>query len=241
MTLVRDTATDPRVRERRGWRQVVDGKGGGSWAHIAGRVLVVWMVTYVEACLRIEKCNEGLYLHDVAMNVKPLPSRLIHSLAELDEFEAEALANGFEGVMLRPAAHSVYKYGRSTLNEGLLLKVKRFTHAEAKIIGYEELMNNLNPEFKDELGRTKRTSHKDYLVRSGMIGSYIVSSPQWDKPFKVSCSAMSHAEKKERFRMFNLDLGKTIRFKYLAHGMKDVPRHGVYDGFRAEEDAEALA
>ena len=47
MTLVRDTATDPRVRERRGWRQVVDGKGGGSWAHIAGRVLVVWMVTYV--------------------------------------------------------------------------------------------------------------------------------------------------------------------------------------------------
>ena len=38
---------DTRVRERRGWRQVVDGKGGGSWAHIAGRVLVVWIVTYV--------------------------------------------------------------------------------------------------------------------------------------------------------------------------------------------------
>ena len=44
---MRDTASETRARERRGWRQVVDGKGGGSWAHIAGRVLVVWMVTYV--------------------------------------------------------------------------------------------------------------------------------------------------------------------------------------------------
>jgi len=47
VTLVRDAASDTRVRERRGWRQVVDGKGGGSWAHIAGRVLVVWIVTYI--------------------------------------------------------------------------------------------------------------------------------------------------------------------------------------------------
>ena len=47
MTLVRDATGETRARERRGWRQVVDGKGGGSWAHIAGRVLVVWLVTYV--------------------------------------------------------------------------------------------------------------------------------------------------------------------------------------------------
>ena len=57
MTLVRDTATDTRVRERRGWRQVVDGKGGGSWAHIVGRVLVVWMVTYV--VLRTDDATSG--------------------------------------------------------------------------------------------------------------------------------------------------------------------------------------
>ena len=56
MTLVRD-AGESRVSAKRGWRQVVDGKGGGSWAHIAGRVLVVWMVTYL--VLRADDATSG--------------------------------------------------------------------------------------------------------------------------------------------------------------------------------------
>lgn len=174
--------------------------------------------------------------------VEMLDHTIIGTLSDLDAFEGDALAAGFEGVMLRPCGSGKYKYGRSTVNEGLLLKVKRFSHDEARIIGYVELMHNGNEAFKDELGRTARTSHKEFKIPSGHIGAYICKAPKWgDQPFRVSCGSMTMAERKERFRLFNFDLGRTIRFKHLSHGAVDLPRHGVFDGFRAEEDAESLA
>src|ERR1700739_3694226 len=96
----------------------------------------------------------------------------ITDMAGLDAYEAECLEEGFEGVMLRKPK-SPYKFGRSTVKEGYLLKVKRFAHDEAEIIGFEELMHNGNESFKNELGRTTRSDSKDGLFRSGMIGAYI--------------------------------------------------------------------
>jgi len=74
--------------------------------------------------------------------IKLLP-RVINSAEELDAFEAACLRDGFEGVMLRSPSGR-YKFGRSTLKENLLLKLKRFEDAEAQIIGFEELSHNAN-------------------------------------------------------------------------------------------------
>lgn len=159
----------------------------------------------------------------------------LNSMADLDCYEADIISQGFEGVMLR-APESPYKFGRSTVKEGYLLKVKRFAHDEAKIIGFEELMHNGNEATVDELGRTKRSEAKDGLYRSGMIGAYVVENPRWPKPFNVSCGSMSHDEKRVALLKASEDLGRILRFKHLPHGAKDVPRHPLFAGFRDEDD-----
>lgn len=169
--------------------------------------------------------------------VSMLPQRFIQSVEELEAYEAEQIALGYEGIMLRRPG-TPYKHGRSTVSEGYLMKVKRYSHEEAKIIGYEELMHNANEAFKDELGKTKRSETQDGLYPSGMIGSYIVENPKYAKSFKISCGSMDHKERKARLESIDEDNGKTVRYKFLPHGTKDVPRHGLYAGFRDLDDLQ---
>ncbi|HQT78610.1 MAG TPA: hypothetical protein PLD10_16270 [Rhodopila sp.] len=68
--------------------------------------------------------------------VRPWDHDYITHPQQLVAFEARCLTNGFEGVMLRSPS-GVYKQGRSTFNEHILLKLKRFEDAEAEIIGFE--------------------------------------------------------------------------------------------------------
>jgi DNA ligase-1 len=172
---------------------------------------------------------------DLQKYIKVVPQQVLVDMEALDNFESEMLQEGFEGIIVR-SINGHYKFGRSTVAEGLLLKVKRFAHEEATVTGFEELMHNGNEAFTNELGRTSRSSHKENLVPSGMIGAYIVKSPKYSKPFRVSCGSMKHDERRERWEKRHLDLGGLLRFKHLPHGAKDVPRHGLYAGFRDPDD-----
>jgi DNA ligase-1 len=167
--------------------------------------------------------------------LKTLDQTVINDLFELDLYEAHCIEEGFEGVMLR-SPDSPYKFGRSTVKEGHLLKVKRFAHDEATIIGFEELMHNGNEATTNELGRTKRSTAKDGLVPAGMMGAYIVKHPDYEKPFNVSCGSMSKIERKARWDLREFDIGKLCRYKHLPHGAKDVPRHPLFAGFRSPDD-----
>ena len=60
--------------------------------------------------------------------------QVVINLDVLLEVENEWLGLGYEGVMLRDI-EGLYKFGRSTLRERGLLKLKRFCDSEAKIIG----------------------------------------------------------------------------------------------------------
>jgi DNA ligase-1 len=162
--------------------------------------------------------------------------KMIRSLVELESYEQEQLARGFEGVMVRSLT-GPYKFGRSTVKEGYLLKVKRHITAEAEIIGFEELMHNDNEAFKDELGRTKRSDHAENLRPSGMIGSFIVKSKEWPTNFKISAGSMTHDEKRAAFLAYESEFhGKIARYSYFPYGVVDVPRHGIFDGIRPVQD-----
>ena len=52
---------------------------------------------------------------------------------ELIDYEQGAVEDGYEGVMLRDPS-APYKYGRSTVRKGYLLKLKRFEDSEAEVI-----------------------------------------------------------------------------------------------------------
>lgn len=163
---------------------------------------------------------------------------LVHSPEELTAYEVWATEKGFEGVMLR-SRDGRYKFGRSTLKESILLKLKRFEHDECVILDFEELMHNENEAYINELGKTARSTHAENLVPSGMLGAFVCSSPKWPGvEFNVSATTMPHDMRRwaweHRHRLGN----RFLRGKHFSHGAKDRPRHMQWDGFREEWDMD---
>lgn len=161
--------------------------------------------------------------------VEVVEHRIIRTVEELDRFEVVQLSQGYEGVMLR-APHAPYKHGRSTLKEGWLLKLKRFSDAEATVIGVEELQHNHNAATRDELGRTKRSSHKQNKVAGAKLGALLCRTADGIE-FAIG-SGFTDAEKQQLWQVRDTLPGRIVKFKHFEHGAKDAPRHPVFLGFR---------
>ncbi len=166
------------------------------------------------------------------VTVRLLKNTLIHNLPELLAYEQKMLAAGYEGVMLRDP-NSPYKHGRSSEREGYLLKLKRFSDAEAEIIGTEEHMHNDNVAFKDELGRTKRSSHQENQIGTNTLGAFVCKGINEFSgvEFKIG-TGLDAAQRKQLWLQRNDIIGKVIKYKYFDIGVKDAPRHPVFLGFR---------
>lgn len=164
-----------------------------------------------------------------------LPHEPITNRTEMAEFEKTAINDGFEGIMLRDP-NGRYKFGRSTVIENLLLKVKRFVSEEATIVAVEEQVENLNQSTVDALGRAKKSVSKEDQAGTGMAGAFVVRSPRWPETFRISASSLSHKARKQAWDNPEAYLGKLARFKYFPHGVVDAPRHGVFEAIRGAED-----
>jgi DNA ligase-1 len=158
----------------------------------------------------------------------------INSQAELEAFEKKALADGYEGVMIRTIT-GPYKYGRSTLREGTLLKLKRFTDVEAKVIGFEQRMHNANEATKNELGHTKRSSAKAGMVPMAQLGALLVREIKSGNEYSVG-SGFTEALRIELWKAPSALIGQIITVKYFDYGIKDVARFPVFRGFRDPRD-----
>ena len=169
-----------------------------------------------------------------------VPHRLIWSLEELIAFENECVGQGYEGVMLN-APDAEYKHGRSSEREGILLKVKRFVDAEAKIVGCYPEMENTNVATTNELGRTTRSAAKGGKVEKDTLGGFEVRSINgtFDTVLHdVAVSPMTHAERKAVWESYKAGkvIGKIITYKYFPVGSEAKPRHPLFKGFRHAED-----
>lgn len=164
--------------------------------------------------------------------VKVLP-QLIHNEDELECFESAVLDLGYEGAMLRDP-DGAYKCGRSTRNEGLLLKLKRFLDSEAEVVGFEEKMHNGNEATKDAFGRTKRSSHRENLSPLGTLGALVVRDIKTGVQFNMAGFTAEVAadiwSKRKKL------VGALAKYKYFPVGVKDAPRHPTFLGFRSKED-----
>lgn len=160
---------------------------------------------------------------------------LVQDLASVLRYEEKWVVNeGYEGVMLR-SLEGRYKEGRSTFNEGYLLKVKRFEPGEATIISSFEMMHNDNVAETNELGRTKRSSAQENLRAAGVLGGFNVRDVETGVTFSVGSGF--NAQQKEQFWAEREQLnGKIIRYKSLQVGAMDKPRHPIFLGFRDKED-----
>lgn len=168
--------------------------------------------------------------------VRILDAETINNQEELLAYEEGCLTMGYEGLMLRKP-EGRYKYGKSTLNEGYLMKFKRFVDTEAEIVGFTELMRNDNEAEINELGLTKRSKVSANMTPMGVLGNFIVRGAEVGNPFygvvfEVG-SGLTAAEKAKFWKERDSLLGKIIKVKYFERGVLDKPRFPVYLGFRS--------
>lgn len=155
-----------------------------------------------------------------------------YNKGEILMYEKKFLYEGHEGIILRsPAGH--YKFGRSTLKEEYLLKMKRFEDSEAEILDSFALERNSNEAELDERGYTKRSSKQDGLEIEETLGSWKVKdcneeSPFFGEVFHIG-SGFTQQQRDEYWR--NRKNGKIIKYKYQAFGSKNLPRTPIFLGF----------
>jgi DNA ligase-1 len=173
---------------------------------------------------------------ECVLKVIPLLPKMINNKEELLLFESDCLDKGFEGVMLREGG-GLYKCGRSTLKQQVLLKVKRFQDTEAKIVGFEELLHNENEKQTNELNLSFRSSKKEGKRSGNTLGSFIVEMDFNDKQiqFKIG-TGFSQEERLNFWNTRDTLLNKLVKFKYFEIGVKNSPRHPVFLGIRDPDD-----
>jgi DNA ligase-1 len=197
-----------------------------------------WVFDYVKNDIKkpyVERMKDLEALDLPPFCVKVLPT-LINSSAELLAYEAIVLAEGHEGVMLRSPS-SPYKCGRATLREGFLSKLKRFKDSEAVITGFEERLHNANEATTDELGHTKRSSHKANMVPINTLGAFLVRDIHDGREFKIGTGIGLNDElRKQIWETKDQYLGKIVNYRYQECGSKDLPRIPSYQGFRDKRD-----
>lgn len=164
-----------------------------------------------------------------------LEHTFIPNAEALSEYEGRMLSLGYEGVMIR-SPEGRYKHGRSTLKEGILLKLKQFQQEEAYVLGFEERMHNANEATRDALGRIERSSHKENMIGRGDLGALLVRCPKSLMEFSIG-SGFSDAERREIWDNREKYLGQVVTYKFMAHGGFDkAPRFPTFKGFRPKED-----
>lgn len=168
--------------------------------------------------------------------VVPLAHHQVTCEVGLAKYEQQMVQLGYEGIILRnPTAY--YKFGRSTLKEQGMLKLKRFEDGEAVVTGAAELQRNTNTRKLNELGDMRRTSHKAGKVAGGMLGALEVRDLVTGVEFEVGYG-FTHGERMdiwEQHQRWEL-VGRVIRYKHLPIGVKDKPRHAGFLGFRDNID-----
>lgn len=168
------------------------------------------------------------------LNVNVLPHATVSSSSELIKLEDDMLALGYEGLILR-AMDAPYKFGRSTLKQGWMLKLKRFVDAEAQVLRVNEEMQNTNRAEKDNLGRTKRSKKKAGLKGKGRAGELevrVLNGPFAGVECVIPLGAAGDKGKDEWWARRDDKRLPIITFKYFPKGAKDKPLLPTYVGIR---------
>lgn len=161
--------------------------------------------------------------------VKLVPQVIVNSMAHLLEYEQYQLSLGYEGVMVR-VPNSPYKYGRSTVRQLYLGKVKQFKDDEAIVVGFEEQMANNNKPTQNALGYQERSHHQANKVGKNTLGALIATHPTFGQ---ISIgTGFNDVIRKLIWDNQDTYLGKLVKFKYFEVGIKDKPRFPVFISFR---------
>jgi DNA ligase-1 len=162
----------------------------------------------------------------------------IHNLDEMDVFEQKCIDEGFEGIMIR-SVNGPYKLGRSTENEGYLLKLKRFEDSEAEVLELVEKLRNDNEATKDNTGHTKRQTLQENMTPMNTLGAMVVKDVRTGVKFNIG-SGFDDLLRETVWKDKANYVGKTIKYRHQPSGAKEAgaPRFPVFIGFRHPNDMD---
>ncbi len=167
-------------------------------------------------------------LNDV--RIRQVSHYSVFSPEQLEHYASLFAAQGYEGVMIRdPRGH--YKQGRSTLSQGILLKLKDFADAEGVVTGYEERLRNDNVAKTNRVGEIERSAAKAGKKGMDTLGALVVDT-QWGE-LRIG-TGFDDVTRKKLWNDRDSLIGRTVTFKYQASGMADKPRFPVFMRFRED-------
>lgn len=181
-----------------------------------------------------------LQAHDVVIGfgsprVVMLERTRVENLLELDRMKAWASEQGYEGLMLRNP-FGPYKFGRGTVRENLLLKLKTFIDFEAVVIGFVEQMQNTN----EKTARGKRGTSAAGMVPKGTLGAFrvrAINGPYEGVEFEVGTGVgLTDALRKQVWNNQSRFLGRVMTLKCQDVGGYDKPRMPIYKAFRDPQE-----
>ena len=159
-----------------------------------------------------------------------LEHTVIDTLTDLLTFEKGALDAGYEGVMGR-SLDGPYKYGRVTMKQGFLFKLKRFTDVEVVVIKLVEQLTNTNEKTFNELGRSQRSTHKVGMIPANTLGGFVVDMD--GAVLDCGCGVLKHKEREEIWEAGQEEsVGRTFTMRFFGYGVKDKPRFPRFIGWR---------
>ena len=181
---------------------------------------------------RLEHAEAIIYSYNLS-NVHLVDHEHIEDYNELINYENKCLELGFEGIMMRDPLGR-YKQNRGTFKEGLIYKLKRFNDAEGIVIDFVEQKENTNVQERDELGYSKRSTAKDGMLPANTLGRFVILYE--GQELDIAPGNFNHEERKFIWDNQFTFLGKYLKFRYFAHGIKDKPRFPRAIGFRDKMD-----
>jgi DNA ligase-1 len=173
-------------------------------------------------------------LANVSPYVEVLEQRTISTPEEAKAMFEEAVAKGYEGLILKDP-NSFYKHGRISTTSGDGYKFKPYQTWDARIIAVEQA-TEVAPtaeKKKTEYGYSKTSRKKGDRIPVEKASAFTVLYD--GKLLKVSL-AMTYKEKEQVWREKDSYIGKTIEYKGMLVGAKDVPRHPVFVRMRPDKD-----
>ncbi len=174
---------------------------------------------------RMRLINVG-YL-EVCNYTRAIRQTLVTSAEEIQPIYEKALEWGCDGLILR-SPEGYYKFGRGTVKEGLIYKLKPFVTFDAKITGVIQATEVREGAEKkiNELGysQTSKKINDRALIQKAAAFVVLYSG----KELKVTIS-MTDEEKKEVWKNRKSYIGRYIEYKAMEVGMKEdgLPRHPV--------------
>lgn len=160
---------------------------------------------YMNARLRIAALN----YHYVVV-IMMFPVLAMYTPAVLEQ---QFLKEGYEGIVAR-ALHGQYKYGRSTLKEGGMLKVKRFDDGEAVIIKCVELR------------------HQDGS-NSNTLGAFVCLDTDTNCQFNIG-TGFDNEQRISFWQQKDQLIGQLVNYRFFSSGQKDAPRFPVFHAIRSD-------